>query len=116
MSERSAAILPRDKGAAPLDFVIAVMAFLAALALGASLIADRTTQGWSHGLAATLTVKIVPPENGDAKKILDRETDTVVNLLRAAPGIANAASLSDAELDALVAPWVGQNGLTSDIP
>ena len=34
-------VLPRDKGAAPLDFVIAVMAFLAALALGASLIADR---------------------------------------------------------------------------
>ena len=32
MSERSH-ILPRDKGAAPLDFVIAVMAFLAALAL-----------------------------------------------------------------------------------
>ncbi len=110
------AVLPRDKGAAPLDFVIAVMAFLAALALGASLIADRTTQGWSHGLAAKLTVQIVPPDTGDAKKILDRETDTVVNLLRAAPGIANAASLSDAELDALVAPWVGQNGLTSDIP
>ena len=110
------AVLPRDKGAAPLDFVIAVMAFLAALALGASLIADRTTQGWSHGLAAKLTVQIVPPDTGDAKKILDHETDTVVNLLRAAPGIATAASLSDAELDALVAPWVGQNGLTSDIP
>jgi hypothetical protein len=38
-------VLPRDKGAAPLDFVIAVMAFLAALALGASLIADRAAQG-----------------------------------------------------------------------
>ena len=30
------AVMPRDSGAAPLDFVIAVMAFLAALALGAS--------------------------------------------------------------------------------
>ena len=110
------AVLPRDGGAAPLDFVIAVMAFLAALALGASLIADRTTQGWSHGLAAKLTVQIVPPDNGDAKQILDRETDAAVGLLRAAPGIAHAAPMSDAELNALVAPWVGQNGLTSDIP
>ena len=110
------AVLPRDGGAAPLDFVIAVMAFLAALALGASLIADRTTQGWSHGLAAKLTVQIVPPDNGDAKQILDRETDAAVDLLRAAPGIAHAAPMSDAELNALVAPWVGQNGLTSDIP
>ena len=46
----AAHVLPRDKGAAPLDFVIAVMAFLAALALGASLIADRAAQGWQSGL------------------------------------------------------------------
>jgi cell division transport system permease protein len=112
----SNAVLPRDRGAAPLDFVIAVMAFLAALALGASLIADRATEGWSHGLAAKLTVQIVPPDSGDAKIILDRETGAAVNLLRDTPGIAHAAPLSDAELNALVAPWIGQNGLTSDIP
>jgi len=110
------AVLPRDRGAAPLDFVIAVMAFLAALALGASLIADRATAGWSHGLAAKLTVQVVPPDSDDAKMVLDRETDAAVRLLRATPGIANAAPLSDAELNALVAPWVGQNGITSDIP
>jgi len=110
------AVLPRDRGAAPLDFVIAVMAFLAALALGASLIADRATEGWSHGLAAKLTVQVVPPDSDDAKMVLDRETDAAVRLLRATPGIANAAPLSDAELNALVAPWVGQNGITSDIP
>ena len=110
------AVLPRDRGAAPLDFVIAVMAFLAALALGASLIADRATEGWSHGLAAKLTVQVVPPDSDDAKKVLERETDAAVRLLRATPGIARAAPLSDAELNALVAPWVGQNGITSDIP
>ena len=58
-------ILPREKGAAPLDFVIAVMAFLAALALGASLIADRAALGWQSGLAAKLTIQILPPEKGD---------------------------------------------------
>lgn len=110
------AIMPRDTGAAPLDFVIAVMAFLAALALGASLIADRATEGWSHGLAAKLTVQVVPPDEGDAKRALDRETAAALAILRATPGIAHAASLSDAELDALVAPWVGRNGLTADIP
>lgn len=110
------AIMPRDTGAAPLDFVIAVMAFLAALALGASLIADRATEGWSHGLAAKLTVQVVPPDEGDAKRALDRETGAALAILRATPGIAHAASLSDAELDALVAPWVGRNGLTADIP
>lgn len=109
-------ILPRDKGAAPLDFVIAVMAFLAALALGASLIADRATEGWRHGLAGKLTVQVLPPEASNAGQILDRESDAAVRLLRATPGIAHAAPLSEAELDALVAPWVGKGGLTADIP
>ena len=109
-------VLPRDKGAAPLDFVIAVMAFLAALALGASLIADRATEGWSHGLAAKLTVQVVPPDSDNAKPVLDSETGAAVNLLRSTPGIGNAAPLSDAEINALVAPWIGQNGLTGDIP
>jgi cell division transport system permease protein len=108
--------MPRERGAAPLDFVIAVMAFLAALALGASLIADRATEGWSQGLAGKLTVQIVPPDSGDAKKVLDRETNAAVDLLNAAPGIAHAAPLSDSEINALVAPWIGENGLTSDIP
>ena len=109
-------IMPRDKGAAPLDFVIAVMAFLAALALGASLIADRATEGWSHGLTAKVTVQVVPPDSGNAKEVLDRETSAALALLRSTPGIAHAQPLSEADLDALVAPWVGENGLTADIP
>ncbi|HEY4275885.1 MAG TPA: hypothetical protein VGM68_10395 [Rhizomicrobium sp.] len=109
-------VLPRDRGAAPLDFVIAVMAFLAALALGASLIADRATEGWSRGLAAKLTVQVVPPDDVNAKQILDRETNAAVAILRATPGIGAAAPLTDAELNALVAPWVGENGITNDIP
>jgi cell division transport system permease protein len=109
-------VLPRDRGAAPLDFVIAVMAFLAALALGASLIADRATEGWRQGLAAKLTVQVVPPDADDARRILQRETDAAADLLRATPGIGTVKPLTDAELNALVAPWVGEDGITSDIP
>ena len=65
MKEHANAILPRDEGAAPLDFVIAVMAFLAALALGASLVATRAAHGWQSGLADRITVQVMPPENGD---------------------------------------------------
>ena len=109
-------ILPRDAGAAPLDFVIAVMAFLAALALGASLIADRAAQGWQSGLSDRLTVQVLPPEQGAAKEMLDAETAKAVAVLTATPGIAHAAPLSKAETDALVEPWIGKGGLTDDIP
>jgi cell division transport system permease protein len=109
-------VLPRDKGAAPLDFVIAVMAFLAALALGASLIADRAAQGWQAGLAAKLTVQVLPPEKGDARAGLDAQIQAALDVLNATPGIAHASLISDTETEALVEPWIGKNNLVAEIP
>src|SRR5262249_6938916 len=109
-------VLPRDKGAAPLDFVIAVMAFLAALALGASLIADRAAQGWQSGLAARLTVQGLPPETGDARAGLDAQVQAALDVLNATPGIAHAALMSDTDTQALVEPWIGKNNLVAEIP
>ena len=107
------AILPREKGAAPLDVVIAVMAFLAALALGASLIADRTALGWRAGLSDRLTVQIVPPTH---KMGLDAEVDVALGVLRATPGIAHAAPLTQDQTLSLVQPWIGKDSLVADLP
>jgi cell division transport system permease protein len=106
-------ILPREKGAAPLDIVIGVMAFLAALALGASLIAERTALGWRAGLSDRLTVQIVPPTH---KMSLDEETDIALGVLRATPGIAHAAPLTQDETLNLVQPWIGKDALVADLP
>jgi len=114
MSERG--ILPKDKGAAPLDFVIAVMAFLAALALGASLVADRAALGWQSGLSDRMTIQIMPPEQGDVRARLERETKAALALLGSTPGIAHAHLLSDAEINALVEPWIGKDGIVAGIP
>jgi cell division transport system permease protein len=107
-------ILPRDKGAAPLDIVIAVMAFLAALALGASLIAERTALGWRAGLSDRLTVQVLPP----ARDIqgLDKEVDAALLVLRATPGIAHAAPLTQEQTLSLVQPWLGADALVAELP
>jgi len=115
MRERSTYILPRDKGAAPLDFVIAVMAFLAALALGASLVATRAAHSWQSGLSDRITVQVMPPEDGD-RAGLETETQAALAVLQATPGIAHAAPLSDREINALVEPWIGKDGAVSGIP
>src|SRR5215469_531766 len=116
MAERATYILPRDKGAAPLDFVIAVMAFLAALALGASLVATRAAHGWQSGLSDHITVQVMPPEDGDARAGLETETQAALSVLSTTPGIAHATLLSDAEINALVEPWIGKDGAVSGIP
>ncbi len=109
-------IMPKQKGAAPLDVVIAVMAFLAALSLGASLIAERAAVGWRAGLANRLTVQILPPAQGPAGEGLDRETQAALAVLRATDGIAHAAPLSEDEKLKLVQPWLGQGALVADLP
>jgi len=106
--------MPRDRGAAPLDVVIAVMAFLAALALGASLIADRAAESWRTGLANRVTVQILPPEKSKAS--LDAEVDAALAVLRATPGIAHAERVSDQETLNLVKPWLGSDALIGELP
>jgi len=113
--ESPSAILPRDKGAAPLDVVIAVMAFLAALALGASLIAERTALGWRAGLSDRLTIQILPPAKG-ATESLEQEVDAALLVLRATPGIAHAAPLTQEQTLALVQPWLGADALVAELP
>jgi cell division transport system permease protein len=114
LRESPSAILPRDKGAAPLDVVIAVMAFLAALALGASLIAERTALGWRAGLSDRLTVQILPPAKDTQG--LDKEVDAALLVLRATPGIAHAAPLTQEQTLALVQPWLGADALVAELP
>ena len=109
-------ILPRDKGAAPLDVVIAIMAFLAALALGAALIAERAAVGWRQGLSDRLTVQIVPASADYSKATLDDEAGAALNLLRETRGIASATQLSDEDTAKLVEPWLGKNAIIPELP
>jgi cell division transport system permease protein len=109
-------IMPKEGGAAPLDFVIAVMALLAALALGASLIASRAAEGWQKGLSDRITVQVLPAETGDVASGLTAETRAALAVLNATPGIVHARELSDAEIEKLVEPWIGNSGVVAGIP
>ncbi len=113
---RPAHIMPREKGAAPLDLVIAVMAFLAAIALGASLVAHRTAESWRAGLAGRISVQVLPPDKGPPQPALSRETAAALAVLRNTEGIVQAAPLSQNETLKLVEPWLGQAALVADLP
>ncbi|HEY4123139.1 MAG TPA: hypothetical protein VGM36_00915 [Rhizomicrobium sp.] len=109
-------ILPRDQTAGPLDLMIGVMAFLAALALGASLVADRAAQGWRSGLAGQLTVQILPPLTGPAEDALERDAQAAIKVLGATPGIAVVTPVSRADALKLVEPWLGADAIVADLP
>jgi cell division transport system permease protein len=112
MERKRGRILPREEGAVSLDLVIGVMAFLAALALGAVLIAERTAQSWQAGLAGRLTVQILP--QGAAPP--EQEVTAALNLLRSTEGVARAARLSDADNLALIEPFLGSDPVVAALP
>ncbi|MBV9330926.1 MAG: hypothetical protein JOZ55_05175 [Alphaproteobacteria bacterium] len=109
-------ILPRDRGAASLDVVIAIMAFLAAIALGCALLAERAAVGWRQGLADRITVQIVPATQGDVQTMLQSEADAALEVLRATPGIVRANELSADETASLVEPWLGKDSIIPELP
>jgi cell division transport system permease protein len=109
-------ILPREAGAAPLDVVIGVMAFLAALALGASLIADRAAEGWRAGLAGKFTVQILPPVNGAPGAGLTQESAAALDVLRQTNGVLHADEVSEADTMKLIEPWLGSGSVVADLP
>jgi cell division transport system permease protein len=109
-------ILPREKGAAPLDVVIGVMAFLAALALSASMLANRQAESWREGLAGRLTVQVLQPEHPTSTRNMDTETKAALDILRATPGILTITAMSDADAAKLVEPWLGKDAMVKDLP
>ncbi|MBV9569821.1 MAG: hypothetical protein JO056_01090 [Alphaproteobacteria bacterium] len=109
-----ALIMPRDKGAGSLDVVIAVMAFLASLALGAMLIAERAAATWQSGLAGRLTVQVLPPENSAIP--LQAQIEAALRVLRGTSGIAHAAIVPEQETLDLVKPWLGSDTMVRELP
>ena len=94
-----------------LPFLVAAMAFLAALALAGWVAAASLAQGWQAGAGASLTVQV--PHPADVAEAGGTRLERVLGRLRGMPGIASAHALSDAELTKLLQPWLGGAGADS---
>ena len=78
------------------------MAFLAVFALALTLATGRLADRWADSLAQAMTVRIsAPAEQADA------QTEAVLAILAATPGVASARALDAAEQAALLEPWLG---------
>lgn len=96
-------VVPPSGAAARLTGLVAgAMAFLAVFALALSLAAGRLADRWGEALARTATVRISAPEDQ-----MTLQTDAVLAVLAATPGVASARALSVEEQRALLAPWFG---------
>ena len=98
-----------------LPFLVAAMAFLAALALSGWVGAAALASSWQAGAASTLTVQVPQPGEPAAQGGGTRLA-RVLATLRAAPDIAEAHALSEDELATLLRPWLGAGAERLAIP
>ena len=97
---------------AALGAVAAVMSYLASAALGVSLAISAATQDWMDKSASQATVQVVETERLRAEE----QVPAVLAELKRWPQIASARVLSDEELNALLAPWLGADNLGATLP
>jgi cell division transport system permease protein len=106
--------LASDDQSRYIPWIVAIMVYLASLALAGALVAGSAVERWNKGLAGALTVQIMPPKTANPK-VPDSRVQDAVALLSATPGVIHAEALSDARIAALLAPWLGDQALR-DLP
>lgn len=110
--------LARDRVTALVPLLVGVMVFLAVLAAAGALALDNVLDSWRRDVSGSLTAQIPPvPGLGEATRAAtDDRVARAVEELRGRPGIADVRALDDAELTALVEPWIGSADLIGDLP
>lgn len=98
-----------------LPFLVAAMAFLAALALAGALATAMLAQHWQQGAEAELTVQ-VPTPNDPAASGHGARLAAVMTILQSEPGVLTAKPMSSDDLAALLKPWLGDAGSTLALP
>jgi cell division transport system permease protein len=94
--------LNRDSSVRFLPWIIALMVYLAGLALAGTLMLQATLTRWDRSLSGTLTVELPPAEEGKPDYLR-----AAVGMLRLTPGVLSAEPLTREATARLIAPWLG---------
>lgn len=105
-------LMPRGRMTGPMPWVIAIMMFLTVLAAAAGLGLATAAAALGDDLGGRVTVQIV---QGDPVA-REAQADAALAALRALPGLKSAGRVDDAEMAALLEPWLGSEGLGDDLP
>jgi cell division transport system permease protein len=105
-------VLPEGRFAGPMPWVIAIMMFLAVLAAAAALAISHAAGAMQGAIAGRITVQLVEA-NPDVRA---RQRVAIANELRRQSNVSEVTEIGDAEVRNLLTPWLGSDGLDSELP
>jgi cell division transport system permease protein len=113
ITRRSDLPLDRDGHSLFLPWLIALMVFLAVLAVAGILMLNSVTARWSQGVAGTLTVQISAAEISSED---DPRLQAVLDVLASTKNISRYEVISDERVLKLLEPWLGSVTNSNDLP
>ena len=105
-------LIPEGRLSGPTPWIIAIMIFLTALAAAAGLAFAESANNVSDQLSRRATIQIIEA-NPDARA---RQTRDAAARLRGLDIINEVRVLPPAEIEKLIQPWLGEQGISEDIP
>jgi cell division transport system permease protein len=111
---RSDLPLGGDGSARFLPWIIGCMVYLAALALAATMGADRLADRWRSDLSGTFSIQI-PPNGSSTADERDQLVRDIVDAVGKMPEVGSVHPVDDAEKQKLLEPWLGADGLPEDV-
>lgn len=90
-----------------LTVTMAVMSYLACLAIGSLILVDRAVTSWTGGLSREMTVQVRQVQSAD----LAAEVQKALDILRDYPGVSQVELLDEGSSARLLEPWLGSRSL-----
>ena len=109
---RPGPVIPSGAGSLKsLTVTMAVMCYLACLAIGALILINRAVDSWTSGLSREVTVQVRQLQGAD----IDQELAKASDILKNFPGILSSEVLDREVGVKLLEPWLGNRNL-DDLP
>lgn len=105
-------LMPDTRLAGPMPWVIAIMMFLMVLAAASGLALAQAARAMGGDLAHRATIQVVEA-NAD---IREAQARAALAMLARHPAVADAKRVTDAEIAALLEPWLGGEAMGGDLP
>ena len=96
--------------------IVAVMVYLATLALAGSMSIGGAVDQWRDAVRGSMTVQLPGRPGGQTSPEAVANIKAITDALLATPGVAGAAPLPDSDIQALLEPWLGDADLPADLP
>lgn len=119
MAKRTRSDIPfgQDPASRLLPLIVAVMVFIAALAVAGGFLLSNFADRWESGLQGAVTIQIpAPSDEAISPDVQDAAAERVLDVVRGRTGIRRAERMPTDEMRRLLEPWLGQAMDPRDLP